>query len=154
MNRSPSWLFICFQAIYSTDVLCFLGPCGDMSPSVGKRSRRERQKRQVIPPLVLLHEPKLCLLIYFFFSQRTPLILSAYFGVKETCRVLVASKADVAARDWCRSPWRARNLTLTPCVAATAKLHSKSPSTTTRPTLLHTFAVSAPRNDAAPPRQP
>jgi hypothetical protein len=35
-----------------------------------------------------------------------------------------------------------------------ARLHSNTPSTTTRPTLLHTCAVSAPRNDAAPPRQP
>ena len=79
---------------------------------------------------------------------------SAANGFVEICRLLVASKADVAARRRCRSPWRARNLPLTPCVAATATLHSKLPSSTTRPTLLHTFAVSARRNDAAPPRQP
>jgi hypothetical protein len=78
---------------------------------------------------------------------------SAANGHLETCRVLVASKADVAARSRCRSPWRARNLPLTPCVAATAKLHSNTSSTGTRPTLLHTFAASARRNDAAPPRQ-
>jgi ankyrin repeat protein len=108
----------------------------------------------VISPSVLFHEPKLCLLIHLFFSQRTPLILSAYYGFVEICRLLVASKADVAARLRCRSPWRARNLPLTPCVAAPAKLHSNTPSNKTRPTLLHTFAVSARRNDAAPPRQP
>ena len=108
----------------------------------------------MISPSELFYEPKLCLLIYLFFSQNTPLMNSACGGFVETCRVLVASKADVAARDRCRSPWRARNLPLTPCVAATAGLHSDGPSTGTVPTLLHTFAVSARRNDAAPPRQP
>ena len=43
----------------------------------------------------------------------------------------------------------ARNIPPTPCVAAKAKLHSITPSTGNVPTLLHTFAVSAPRNDAA-----
>ena len=139
----------------SPDVVCLQGSYRRMPPSVGKRfSRRERQKQQVISPSVSFYEPKLCLLIYLFFSQVTPLIWSAYFGHAEICRVLVASKADVAARARCRSPWRARNLPLTPCVAAMARLHSNGPSTATRPTLLHTFAVSAPRNDAAPPRQP
>ena len=108
----------------------------------------------MISPSELFYEPKLCLLIDLFFSQNTPLIISAIDGRAETCRVLVASKADVAARGRCRSPWRARNLPLTPCVAAAAILHSKKPSTSTTPTLLHTCAVSAPRNDAAPPRQP
>jgi ankyrin repeat protein len=84
-----------------------------MPLSVGKRSRRERQRRQVISPSVLFHEPKLCLLIHFVFSQNTPLMLSAACGFLELCRVLVASKADVAARNGCRSPWRARNLPLT-----------------------------------------
>jgi hypothetical protein len=69
-------------------------------------------------------------------------------GFVETCRLLVASKADVAARGGCGSPWRARNLPLTPCVAATASLHSNAPPSATMPTLLHTFAVSARRNDA------
>jgi hypothetical protein len=102
----------------------------------------------------VFHEPKLCLLIHLFFSRNTPLMYSAAGGSVETCRVLVASKADVAAREWYRSPWRARNLPLTPCVAAAAELHSDTPSTSTRPTLLHTLTVSARRNDAAPPRQP
>ena len=62
---------------------------------------------------MLFHEAKLFLLIYLFFSQDTPLILSASEGHAEACRVLVASKADVAARNRCRSPWRARNLPLT-----------------------------------------
>ena len=52
----------------------------------------------MISPSVLFHEPKLCLLIHLFFSQVTPLILSAYNGFLEICRVLVASKADVAKR--------------------------------------------------------
>ena len=108
----------------------------------------------MISPSELFYEPKLCLLIYLFFSQMTPLMYSAYSGHAEICRVLVASKADVAARGRCRSPWIARNLPLTPCVAGKAKLHSNTPSNTTMPTLLHTFAVSARRNDAAPPRQP
>ncbi len=66
----------------------------------------------MISPSVLFHEPKLCLLICFF-SDNTPLMYSAIFGHLETCRLLVASKADVAARSRCRSPWRARNLPLT-----------------------------------------
>jgi hypothetical protein len=126
-----------------------------MPPSVGKRGRRQRQKPRVISPSVLFHEPKLCLLINsYVFSQWTPLMYSAHYGFLETCRVLVASKADVAAWNRSRSPLRARNLPLTPCVAATAKLHSNAPSTTTQlvtQKLLHTFAASARRNDAAPP---
>ena len=70
-----------------------------MSPSVGKRSRRERQKQIVISPSVLFHEAKLCLLIYLFFSQDTPLNASAYNGHAEICRLLLENFADVNARD-------------------------------------------------------
>jgi ankyrin repeat protein len=52
---------------------------------------------------VLFHEPKLCLLIHLFFSQKTPLMASASWGFVETCRLLVASKADVAVRQRCRT---------------------------------------------------
>ena len=70
-----------------------------MSPSVGKLRRRERQRQQVISPSVLFHEPKPCLLIYLFFRQQTPLILSAAKGHAETCRLLLESFADVNGRD-------------------------------------------------------
>ncbi len=139
----------------SPSLLCSERQCGNMPPSVGKRSRRERQKHPVIPPSVLFHETKLCLLIYLFIiSQDTPLHYSAWMGHVEICRVLVASKGDVAAQQRCRSPWCARNLPLTSCVAGTATLHSKSPSKGTMSMLLRIFAVSALRNVAAPPRQP
>ncbi len=75
----------------------------------------------MISPSVFFHEPKLFLLTYMFFSQKNPLIYTLLTGHLEICHVLVASKADVAARHRCRSPWRARNLPLTPCVAAAAK---------------------------------
>ena len=35
------------------------------------------------------------------FSGSTPLHISAYYGHLETCKVLVSSKADLAARDRC-----------------------------------------------------
>jgi hypothetical protein len=54
--------------------LCIEGPFGNMSPSVGERSRRERQKQDVIPPSVLFHEPKLCLLIFCFSVNGLPCI--------------------------------------------------------------------------------
>jgi hypothetical protein len=70
-----------------------------MSPSVAIRSRRERQRQRVIPPSVLFHEPKLCLLIYLFFSQQTPLICSADKGHVDACRLLLQYAADVNARN-------------------------------------------------------
>ena len=94
------------------------------------------------------------LILLLFFSQITPLHGSAREGHLEVCRFLAESKADIAARDRCRSPLRACHGLLTP-VAATAKLHSNTPSTRTRTTLLHIFAVSARRNDAlAAPHPP
>jgi hypothetical protein len=105
----------------------------------------------VITPYCYFHEPKLCFLMLIFLlvfrGDDTPLHRSAAHGELEVCRLLVASKADIAARNRCRSPLRARHGLFTP-VAATAKLHSKKPSTLTRPTLLHICAVSARRNDA------
>ena len=65
-----------------------------MSPSVGKRSRRERQKQIVISPSLLFHEAKLFLLIYLFFSQDTPLLLSALNGHAEIYRLLLENAAD------------------------------------------------------------
>jgi len=96
----------------------------------------------------------LILLLVFRYGD-TPLHRSATQGELEVCRLLVASKADIAARNRCRSPLRACHGLLTPVAAATAKLHSDAPSTVTRPTLLHIFAVSARRNDAlAAPHPP
>jgi hypothetical protein len=65
-------------------------------------------------------------------------------GRLEITRLLVESKADVAARDWCFSPPPSRHLSITIRLAAVGELHSKSPS----PTLLHTCAASALLNDA------
>ena len=87
------------------------------------------------------------ILLLVFRNGETPLHASILNGKREICRLLVALKADVAARDRCRSPWRARYDLLTR-VAETAKLHSNAPSTGTRPTLLHICAVSSRRNDA------
>ncbi len=130
--------------------MCLQLSHGRVPPSVGKRSRRERQRQRVISPSVLFHEPKLCLLIRLFFSQQTPLMACAYNGNVETCRLLVASKADVAAKHRCRSPWRARNLPLTPCVAAATTLPPFAPGKTAIPTLLHTLTVSARRDEPRP----
>ena len=82
------------------------------------------------------------------FSQSTPLHLSARSGHVEVCRLLVESKADVAARERCFSPFPSHHLSLTICFAAGATLHSKMPSRTTKPTLLHTCAASALLNEA------
>ena len=89
-------------------------------------------------------------ILFLFFSQVTPLHESARNGRLEVARVLVESKADVAARSRCFSPPPSHHLSLTICLAAMAKLHSKRPSATTKPTLLHTCAASARRNDAPP----
>jgi hypothetical protein len=88
------------------------------------------------------------LILFLFFSQRTPLHRSARWGRLEVCRLLVESKADVAATDMCFSPPPSHHLSLTICLAAVAELHSTWPSTTTKPTLLHTCTASARRNDA------
>ena len=89
-------------------------------------------------------------ILLLFFSQWTPLHFSAVWGRLEVCRLLVESKADVAARNWCFSPPPSHHLSLTIGLAALAKLHSKGPSFTTKPTLLHTCAASALLNDAPP----
>ncbi len=105
----------------------------------------------MITPYCYFHEPKLCflmlILLLVFRYGDTPLHRSADNGSLEVCRLLVASKADIAAKNRCRSPSRACHGLLTP-VAASAILHSNAPSTLTGPTLLHIFAVSARRNDA------
>ena len=80
----------------------------------------------------------------------TPLNYSARNGHLEVSRLLVESKADVAARDRCFSHPPSHRLSLTICLAAMAKLHSNGPSTATKPTLLHTCAASALLNDVAP----
>ncbi len=99
------------------------------------------------------YEAKLCLrklILLLFFSQWTPLHHSAFYDRLEICRLLVESKADVAARDWCFSPPPSHHLSFTICLAAVAALHSNWPSATTDSTLLHTCAASARRNDAPP----
>jgi hypothetical protein len=95
-------------------------------------------------------------ILLLFIRQRTPLHWSARNGHLEITRLLVESKADVAARDRCFSPPPSHHLSLTICLAAdfavaVAKLHSNAPSlTATTPTLLHTCAASARPNDAPP----
>jgi hypothetical protein len=106
-----------------------------------------------------LAKPCLCKLILFLvFSQFTPLHDSAIEGSLEICRLLVESKADVAARNRCFSPPLSHHLSFTICLTAVAKLHSHWPSPTAMPTLLHTSEASARLNDAlprpAPPRCP
>ncbi len=83
------------------------------------------------------------------FSQYTPLHLSALYGDLEVIRLLVESKADVAARTRCLVT-ASHHLSLTICLAAVVGLHSNAPSSTTKPTLLHTCAASALLNDAPP----
>ena len=60
------------------------------------------------PPVVsCVVQAKLCLrkfILLFSFSQYTPLHFSAHNGHLEVTRLLVESKADVAARDRCFSP--------------------------------------------------
>ncbi len=99
------------------------------------------------------YESKLCLrklILFLFFRQQTPLHWSSINGRLEVCRLLVESKADVAARDQCFSHPPTHHLSLTICLAAMVTLHSNTPLTTTNPTLLHTCAASARRNDAPP----
>ena len=93
------------------------------------------------------------MILLLFFSQWTPLHYSACEGRLEVARLLVESKADVAARRRCFSPPPSHHRSLTICLAALAAgLHSTWPSATTKPRLLHTCAASARRNDAHPPR--
>ena len=99
------------------------------------------------------YESKLVLrkfILLLLFSRHTPLHLSVSNGHLEVCRLLVKSKADVATRGRCFSPHPSRHFSLTICLAAVAKLHSKSLSTTSKPTLLHTCAALARLNDAPP----
>jgi hypothetical protein len=103
--------------------------------------------------LLFFYEAKLFLrklILFLFISQGTPLHRSATHGHLEVTRLLVESKADVAARDWCFSPPPSYYLSLTICLAAMAELHANGPSTATKPTLLHTCTASARRNDALP----
>ena len=102
------------------------------------------------------YEAKLCFSKFIrvlYFSQNTPLCYSAWNGCLEVTRLLVESKADVAARDRCFSPPPSHHLSLTICLAALATLHSNLPSKATM-TLLHTCAASARRNDAPPRAAP
>jgi hypothetical protein len=59
-----------------------------------------------------------------FFRQQTPLHLSsiADFGGLEICQQLLASKADIEARNMCCSPLHARRHSLTSCTSASWKL--------------------------------
>ena len=116
------------------------------------------------------YEAKLCLrkfILLLSFSQETPLHLSASWGQLEVTRLLVESKADVAARTRCFSPPPSHHLSLTICLAAMEKLHSNMSSTpSTKPTflntcanlgrakppLLYTCATSALPNDVPPRR--
>ena len=115
-----------------------------------------RRTTSICRPLLLLlffYEEKLCLrklILLLFFSQSTPLHWSAHCGHLEVCRLLVESKADVAAMDKCFSPPPSHHLSLTICLAAVATLHSNAPSPAKKPALLHTCAASALLNDAPP----
>ncbi len=115
---------------------------------------RRRTYSNYLPLLLLFfYAAKLCLrklILFLFFSQSTPLFFSARDGHLEVTRLLVESKADVAARNRCFSPPPSHHLSLTIFHAAMATLHSKSPSTTTKTALLHTCAASPRLNDALP----
>jgi hypothetical protein len=89
---------------------------------------------------------------FFSIRQHTPLHFSAGCGRLEITRLLVESKADVAARNtMCFSPPPSHHLSLTICLAVLAGLPSISPSTTNVSTLPHTCAASALLNAASPP---
>ena len=90
------------------------------------------------------------LIFLLSFSQDTPLHKAAFHGRLEICRLLVESKADVAARTRYFSPPPSLFLSLTICLAAVATLHSNGPSAGAMPTLLHTCTASVRRNDALP----
>ena len=67
--------------------------------------------------------------------------MAAARGRLEVCRLLVESKADVAAMSWCFRPPPSHHVSLTICLAAMATLHSSWPSTTNKPTLLDTSSM-------------
>ncbi len=72
------------------------------------------------------YEAKLFLrkfILLLFFSLHIPLHMSALDGHLEVTRLLVESKADVAARDRCFSPPPSHHLSLTICLAGLAALH-------------------------------
>ncbi len=76
---------------------------------------------------MMRYEAKLWLrkfILLLFFSDYTPLHESAAKGHLEICRLLVESKADVAARNRCSSPSPSHYLSLTICLAVEAKLLS------------------------------
>ena len=83
------------------------------------------------------------LILFLFFSHSTPLHLSASGDHLEITRLLVESKADVAARNKCFSPPPSHHLSLTVCLAAMNTLHSKSPTTAAKRRWKHTCAASA-----------
>ena len=93
-------------------------------------------------------------ILLIFLSLDNPLLFSAGNGHLEICRLLVESNADVAAKSMsfsrCFSHPHSHHLLLTICLAALAALHSNAPSTTTKPTSLHTCAASAFVNEAPP----
>ena len=84
-------------------------------------------------------------------SQSTPLHFCCYYGRLDVCKHLIASKADVTARDKyclpapCSARCRHIQLTrcLTRCLTGIAPLPSKTPSTKRRATLLHIYGASA-----------
>ncbi len=95
------------------------------------------------------YEAKLCLrkfILLLFIRRCTALHYSAQGGF-EVCRLLVESKADVAATR-CFSPPPSLHLSLTICLAALAELYSNGPPSTTKTMLLHTCAASVRLNDA------
>ena len=104
------------------------------------------------------YEAKLFLrkfILLLSFSEYTPLHLAALYCHLEVTRLLVESKADVAARDMCSSPPPSHHLSLTICLTAMAELHSNMrPPSPTKPRSLHTCAASVRRNDAHPPALP
>ncbi len=81
-----------------------------------------------LPYQYCYYEAKLCLrklILLLFFSECTPLHWFAREGHVEFCRLLVESKADVAARDRCFSPPPSHHLSLTyylPCSASRTAL--------------------------------
>jgi ankyrin repeat protein len=122
--------------------------------------------REYLPPFQpsssrFICETKICLrklIVFFFFRGNTPLHRSAEGGFLEITRLLVESKADVAAGEsMCVSPHSpppppspspiSRLFSPTFCVEAMAKLRSNGLSKDAKKASLRTFAASAPRND-------
>ena len=98
-------------------------------------------------------ESQICLRLLILLpliSQQTPLHLSARERQLDTCRLLVESKADIAANDRCSNTSRALPLPLTPRAAAVDARRSELPATT----WLHIFAALALRNEFRAPNNP